>query len=100
MRPNRVQAFGFNCQSVSLNFTDLILWGTYMFAFYDFETTGTSPKYDQPIQFAANLTDDDFNQVERINIRCRLSLHIIPAPWALAVTGVTPETLTDSNLPS
>lgn len=71
-----------------------------MFAFYDFETTGTSPKYDQPIQFAAILTDDDFNQIERVNIRCRLSPHIIPAPWALAVTGVTPETLTDPNLPS
>lgn len=71
-----------------------------MFAFYDFETTGTSPKYDQPLQFAAILTDDDFNQVERINMRCRLSPHIIPAPWALAVTGVAPETLTDPGLPS
>ncbi|MDG1372173.1 MAG: exonuclease domain-containing protein [Paracoccaceae bacterium] len=71
-----------------------------MFAFYDFETTGTSPKYDQPLQFAAILTDDDLNPVERINIRCRLAPHIIPAPWAMAVTGVTPEMLTDGTLPS
>jgi exodeoxyribonuclease I len=71
-----------------------------MFAFYDFETTGMSPAFDQPIQFAAILTDDDFNQVERVNIRCRLSPHILPAPWAMAVTGVTPEQLEDQGLPS
>ncbi|WP_433989612.1 Exodeoxyribonuclease I (plasmid) [Pseudoseohaeicola sp. NH-UV-7] len=71
-----------------------------MFAFYDFETTGTSPAFDQPIQFAAILTDDDFDQIERVNIRCRLSPHILPAPWAMAVTGVTPEELEDPGLPS
>ncbi|MEL7803206.1 exonuclease domain-containing protein [Sulfitobacter pontiacus] len=71
-----------------------------MFVFYDFETTGTSPSFDQPIQFAAILTDYDFNQVERVDIRCRLSPHILPAPWAMAVTGVTPEQLIDLNLPS
>lgn len=71
-----------------------------MFVFYDFETTGTSPAFDQPVQFAAILTDDEFNQVERVDIRCRLSPHIMPAPWALAVTGVTPERLVDPNLPS
>jgi len=71
-----------------------------MFAFYDFETTGTSPAFDQPIQFAAILTDDDFNQIERVNIRCRLSPHILPAPWAMAVTGVTPAELEDPGLPS
>ena len=56
-----------------------------MFAFYDFETTGTSPAFDQPIQFAAILTDDDLNQIERVNIRCRLSPHILPSPWAMVV---------------
>ncbi len=71
-----------------------------MFAFYDFETTGTSPAFDQPLQFAAILTDDDFNQVERVDIRCKLSPHILPAPWAMAVTGITPEQLEDPNLPS
>ena len=71
-----------------------------MFAFYDFETTGTSPAFDQPIQFAAILTDDGFNPVERINIRCRLATHILPAPWAMAVTGVTPALLNDPSLPT
>ena len=71
-----------------------------MFAFYDFETTGTSPAFDQPLQFAAILTDDHFNEIERVNIRCRLSPHILPAPWALAVTGVSPEQIEDPSLPS
>jgi exodeoxyribonuclease-1 len=46
------------------------------------------------------LTDDNFNQVERIDIRCQLAPHILPAPWALAVTGVSPEQLMDPALPS
>lgn len=68
-----------------------------MFVFYDFETTGTSPAFDQPLQFAAILTDDELEPTDEINIRCRLSPHILPAPWALAVTGVTPAQLTDPD---
>ncbi len=71
-----------------------------MFAFYDLETTGTSPAFDQPLQFAAILTDDDLNHVERVDIRCRLAPHILPAPWALAVTGISPDQLMDPTLPS
>lgn len=71
-----------------------------MFAFYDYETTGTSPTFDQPTQFAAILTDDNFNEIERVNLRCRRSAHILPAPWALAVTGVTPAMLEDPALSS
>ena len=71
-----------------------------MFAFYDLETSGTSPAFDQPLQFAGILTDNNLDEVERINIRCRLSPHILPAPWALTVTGVSPDMLSDSSLPS
>ncbi len=71
-----------------------------MFVFYDLETSGTSPAFDQPLQFAAILTGGDLNEIERIDFRCRLSPHILPAPWALAVTGVTPDTLTDPSLPT
>jgi len=46
-----------------------------VFVFYDFETTGISSALDQPIQFAAILTDDDFTQIERVDIRCSLSPH-------------------------
>lgn len=71
-----------------------------MYAFYDFETTGTSTAFDQPLQFAAILTDDNFNEIETVNFRCRLSNHILPAPWALYVTGISLETLLDQSLPS
>lgn len=70
------------------------------FAFYDLETTGTEPAFDQPFQFAAILTDDSFNEIERVNIRCRLAPHVLPSPYAMVVTGVTPEKLTDPSLPS
>ena len=70
------------------------------FAFYDFETTGTSPAFDHPLQFAAILTDGEFREIERVNLRCRIAPHIIPSPWALAVTGLRPAQLTDPSLPS
>jgi exodeoxyribonuclease I len=70
------------------------------FAFYDLETTGISPAFDQPLQFAAILTDAEFREIERVNLRCRIAPHIIPSPWALAVTGVRPAQLTDPSLPT
>ncbi|MYI69088.1 MAG: exodeoxyribonuclease I [Boseongicola sp. SB0673_bin_14] len=70
------------------------------FAFYDLETTGTSPAYDQPLQFAALLADDDLKPLKRVNMRCRLAAHILPSPLAMAVTGVSIDQLTDPALPS
>ena len=70
------------------------------FAFYDLETTGLSPAFDQPLQFAAILTDEAFREDERVNLRCRIAPHIIPSPWALAVTGVRPAQLLDAALPT
>lgn len=70
------------------------------FVFYDLETTGISPAFDQPLQFAAIRTDDSFVEIERVNLRCRIAPHIIPSPQALLVTGVTPAQLVDPELPS
>ena len=70
------------------------------FAFYDFETRGTSPAFDQPLQFAAILTDNDFNEIERVNLRCRLAPHILPSPMAIAITGISPIQMVDPALPS
>jgi exodeoxyribonuclease-1 len=70
------------------------------FAFFDLETTGISPAFDHPLQFAAILTDAEFREIERVNLRCRLAPHIIPSPQALAVTGVRPHQLIDPELPS
>ena len=70
------------------------------FAFFDLETTGTSLAFDHPLQFAAILTDSNFNEIERVNLRCRLAPHVIPSPQALAVTGVRPHQLVDPGLAS
>jgi exodeoxyribonuclease I len=70
------------------------------YVFYDTETSGLSPEFDQILQFAAIRTDNDFNEIERFEIRSRLLPHIVPSPKALQVTGITPELLTDASLPS
>ena len=70
------------------------------FVFYDAETTGSDTFYDQILQFAAIKTDDALNEVDRFEIRCRIQPHILPAPGALLVTGVTLDQLSDPALPS
>ena len=70
------------------------------FVFYDTETTGTSTFFDQILEFAAIRTDDEFRELDRFHIRCRLLPHVIPSPRALRITQVAPATLIDSTLPS
>jgi exodeoxyribonuclease-1 len=70
------------------------------FVFYDTETTGTDTTFDQILQFAAIRTDDDLNELDRFEIRCRLLRHVVPAPGALLATRVTPAMLTDPSLPT
>lgn len=70
------------------------------YVFYDTETTGVNTFFDQVLQFAAIKTNEDFNEVERFEIRCRLLPHVIPSPMALHITGVTIEDLLDESLPS
>lgn len=70
------------------------------FVFYDTETTGTETWFDQILQFAAIRTDLEFNEIDRIELRCRLHPHVVPAPGAMRVTGVKASQLTDPALPS
>lgn len=68
--------------------------------FYDTETTGTETFFDQILQFAAILTDEALNEIDRFEIRCRLLPHVVPAPEAVRVTGVKVSQLTDPSFPS
>ncbi|MFK0688800.1 exonuclease domain-containing protein [Mesorhizobium sp. IMUNJ 23033] len=70
------------------------------FIFYDTETTGADRSFDQILQFAAVLTDDDLNVIDSFEIRSRLLPHIVPSPGAMMVTGVSVEQLFDPALPS
>ena len=44
---------------------------TMAFIFYDTETTGLQTAFDQILQFAAIKTDDDLNELDGFDIRCR-----------------------------
>ena len=65
--------------------------------FYDTETTGLSAGFDQILQFAAIVTDDDLNPIEEVNLRCRLQPHVVPSPGALHITGVRPSDFEGAN---
>ena len=65
---------------------------THSLFLYDYETTGTHPQKDRPLQFAGVRTDLDFNIIdEPISIYCKLSLDILPHPQACLLTGITPQ---------
>jgi exodeoxyribonuclease-1 len=70
------------------------------FVFYDTETTGTSTSFDQILQFAAIRTDENLNELDRFEVRCRLLPHVVPSAGAMLVTGMTIDRLLDPNLPS
>ena len=68
------------------------------FVFYDLETTGRNPTWDQIIQVAAILVDSSFNEIDRFEGRCRLKPGIIPEPGALIVNNTSVEMLNQVNL--
>jgi len=70
------------------------------FIFYDFETSGLSSAFDQPLQFAGIVTDENLVELERVNIRCQIAPHILPSPYALHVTNISPEQTVEPSLPN
>lgn len=68
------------------------------YIFYDTETTGKAPAFDQILQFAAIRTDAELNVLDTFNIRCRLLPYIVPSPGALLVTGTTVAAITTCPL--
>ena len=55
------------------------------FIVYDFETTGISARFDQILQGGFIVYDSNFKEIERLNIRSRLSPDIVPSINALRV---------------
>jgi len=68
------------------------------YIFYDTETTGLTAGFDQILQFAALVTDDDLNVVEEVDLRCRLQPHMLPSPGALVITGISPTDIAEAPL--
>ena len=66
--------------------------------FYDFETSSSNVSYGQIIQAAAVLVNDNFQELDRYEGRCKLSPGVIPESMALLVNKTTPKILKETNL--
>ena len=66
---------------------------------YDYETTGISPRCDRPLQVAGIRTDFELNEIDApLNLYCQPSDDILPHPAACAITGITPSRLAEQGL--
>lgn len=63
------------------------------FVFFDTETSGSDVRHDQVLQFAAVVTDANFNEVEAVDIRSKRLPYVLPTPKALEVTRISPADL-------
>jgi len=69
------------------------------FYWYDLETTGTQPKWDRIVQFAAIRTDENLEEVgEQSSFYIKLPMDVLPDPGACLVTGLTPEVINAQGL--
>lgn len=62
---------------------------TKTFLFYDIETSGLNPAFDQIIQFSAIRTDLNFNELERYEWMISPNPDIIPNPTAMIIHRTT-----------
>ena len=70
------------------------------YVFFDTETTGLDPAFDQIVHFAAIQTDHELNESGRFEIRARLQPHVVPHPSALRANGLPITRLNDRSEPS
>ena len=68
------------------------------FVFYDFETSSSNKQWGQIIEVGAILVDDQLNELDKFEARCRLSPGIIPEAMSLIVSNTTPKKLKETNL--
>ncbi len=68
------------------------------FIFYDFETSSSNKYWGQIIQVGAILTNDNLDELDRYEARCRLSPGIVPEAMSLIVNKSSPKILKSSNL--
>ncbi len=59
------------------------------YLFYDIETSGLNPVFDQILTFASIRTDENFNEVERNSFIIKLRPDIVPSPQAFLVHRLT-----------
>ncbi|RUV81539.1 exodeoxyribonuclease I, partial [Mesorhizobium sp. M1A.F.Ca.IN.020.32.1.1] len=70
------------------------------YVFFDTETTGLSPAFDQILHFAAIHTDHELKELDRFEVRSRLQPHVVPHPAAMLTNRLPIELLVDRGLPT
>jgi exodeoxyribonuclease-1 len=66
--------------------------GAASFYWHDYETFGTDPRRDRPVQFAGQRTTLELEPVgEPLSIYCKPARDVLPQPAACMVTGITPQ---------
>ncbi len=69
------------------------------FFWYDYETSGTDPAMDWPLQFAGVRTDENLNIIEDpVDIYCKLPNDHLPHPAATVITKITPQQANSKGL--
>jgi exodeoxyribonuclease-1 len=67
---------------------------------YDYETTGTDPVRDRPVQFGCLRLDMDLNVIgSPATLYCQPSPDHLPDPLACLLTGITPQRCQEVGLP-
>lgn len=70
------------------------------FYWHDYETFGTNPSRDRPVQFAGLRTDAELNPIgEPLVIYSRPANDFLPHPQACLITGITPQKALEEGLP-
>ena len=67
---------------------------------FDFETTGRSARFDQILQAGFIVYDNNFKEIDRLNIKSRLNPDIIPSIHALRVNKLTMSQVLSESLTS
>lgn len=66
------------------------------YLFYDIETTGLNPCFDQVVQFAAIRTDLELNEIERHEFFVKTNIDTVPSPQALITHQVDNDAQSDA----
>ena len=61
------------------------------FVFYDFETSSSNKYWGQIIQIGAILTNENLEELDRFDARCRLSPGLFLKPWRSLLTKLLPQ---------
>ncbi|MCE7917833.1 MAG: exodeoxyribonuclease I [Nitrosomonas sp. PRO5] len=67
---------------------------------HDYETSGATPRWDRPFQFAGLRTDEALNEIgDPLVIYCQPARDRLPHPEACLLTGITPQMAEARGLP-